>query len=128
MRQPRTVHLLLATSLLAAAACFEPFSARAELEVTVMEVRVPCVGFLGQPQLCLSVQWEGQETPTAFYDEIEGFEFEFGLRQRLLVERLTLKNPPADASSYRYRLLRTIARQEVSVPAVTPLDEPQIDG
>lgn len=128
MRTPRALTTLIAAAILGVAGCAEPFSARAELEVTVMEVRVPCIGLFEQPELCLSVIWPGQRSAQAFHGEIEGFTFELGLRQRLLVERLTVKHPPADASSYRYRLLRAIAVQQVSVPVVTPLDEPQTGG
>jgi hypothetical protein len=124
MRLARSLGLLL-TAVLLPTACLEPFSARAEIEVVVMEARVPCSGFLGQDQTCLLVLWEGKRSTEAFYGDIEGFEFQPGFRQRLLVERLTLNNPPADASSYRYRLLRTIAREEVSGPSATS-DEPQL--
>lgn len=103
-------------------ACDDPFSARAELEMTVMELRVPCMGFLGNPQSCLSVRFEGRTEAEAFYDEIEGFNFVEGIRQRIRVERLTLKHPPADGSSYEYRLLAVLDRMSVVVPVVTPLD------
>lgn len=114
-------HIALAVAVLFTA-CDNPFSARTELELTVMEVRVPCSGFMGEPLSCLSVRWPGETEAQAFYDEIEGFTFVHGVRQRIRVERLTIKYPPADGSSYQYRLLAVLNRTTVVVPVVIPLD------
>ena len=46
-------------------------------------------------------------TPGAFgnfYDRIEGYSHEPGIRNVLRVDRYTIKNPPADASKYAYVL------------------------
>ena len=46
-------------------------------------------------------------TPGAFgnfYDRIEGYSHEPGIRNVLRVDRYTVKNPPADASKYAYVL------------------------
>ena len=46
-------------------------------------------------------------TPSAFgnfYDRIEGYSHEPGIRNVLRVDRYTIKNPPADASKYAYVL------------------------
>lgn len=128
MRLPNLKRTCALVTLAAFLGCAEPFAARAELELTVMEVKTPCTPPFGLPDECLLVRLPGQADATAFYSEIEGFTFDWGVRQLLLVERLTLNNPPQDASSYRYRLLRVIKATRVIVPEVTPLDESRSDG
>lgn len=113
-------HIALAVAILCMA-CDNPFSARTELELTVMEARVRCMGIFGQVESCLSVRWQGKTETEAFYDSIEGFTFVEGQRQRIRVERFTIKNPPADGSSYQYRLLAVLDRTTVVVPVVIPL-------
>jgi hypothetical protein len=65
-----------------------------------------CVGV--GPQTCLLVR----EAPTAawelFYDRIEGFTHVPGTAYTLEVEVTAVPDPPADASSLRYRLLRVL--------------------
>lgn len=43
-----------------------------------------------------------------FYDEIEGYQHEAGIRNILRVKRYTIANPPADASRYAYVLDMTV--------------------
>lgn len=116
MRRLRPVLLGL---LLAPLACDDPFSSRDEVELIVMERLTQCTAwFAPETYPCLSVIELPGEEPRSFYDDIEGFEFEEGVRQRILVARYTLKNPPADASSYEYRLLQVISRQRIYVPVI----------
>lgn len=41
---------------------------------------------------------------------IEGFNFEWGNRYNLVVEKAILKNPPEDGSSVEFRLIRLISK------------------
>lgn len=47
------------------------------------------------------------------YDEIEGFTFEMGYVYDLKVRKVKIINPPADASSFVYRLHRIQRKQQV---------------
>ena len=44
---------------------------------------------------------------------IEGFNFEWGNRYNLVVEKAILKNPPEDGSSVEFRLIRLISKTKV---------------
>jgi Domain of unknown function (DUF4377) len=79
---------------------------------------IACVGAHG-PQLCLQVRelvggdaW-GAWQP--FFDAIEGFVYERGFIYDLAVARREIRNPPADGSSYAYRLLTILSK--VAPPA-----------
>ena len=80
-------------------------------EVIVLEVAADTVECIGEAtQRCLQVRYPGSERWTRFYDSIEGFTHEEGVRYRLEVLRRRVTDPPADASSFRYRLLRVLDR------------------
>lgn len=83
-----------------------------EQDVLVLEVaphRVDCMG--EAPQKCLRVRRENTQEWTNFFDPIEGFVHEDGVRYVLEVERQSVPNPPADGSSFRYRLIRVLERE-----------------
>lgn len=105
-----TISLLAATFLVAGCAP----STGPEEEILMFEVaseRVECVGEM--QQLCLQVREPGETEWELFYDEIEGFTWEEGFRYTLEVARRTVENPPADGSSFQYRLVRVVERDEV---------------
>lgn len=62
------------------------------------------------PQTCMLVK----ETPEAawsyFYDQIEGFDYEEGFNYEILIDEIPVNNPPADASSLRFKLREIIAK------------------
>jgi hypothetical protein len=84
----------------------------AQEEVLLLEVApntVACVGeMVGQ---CIQVRGPGEEEWRIFYDPIEGFERKDGVAYTIEVVRTTVPNPPADGSSYAYRLIRIISEQ-----------------
>lgn len=110
----RTLRLLVAVSALTLSACADLLGVKDIVEFTVMEARVACTGIFDQPETCLLVRMRGEESERLFYEEIEGFEFEPGVRQLIRVERIRIENPPQDGSSYRYRLIEVIARMVAS--------------
>lgn len=63
------------------------------------------------PIECMLVKEEGSDQfqPLAF-EGIDGFTYEKGYDYTLLVEKTTLANPPADASSVTYKLLRIVEK------------------
>jgi len=74
------------------------------------------------PIMCLRVQDEDfpNEWRNLSMSAIEGFEYQIGHRYTLRVRRTILANPPADASSYTYKLL------EINEDRVwPPIDEPK---
>ncbi len=79
--------------------------------------RVECVGVA--PQECYLVRESQDEEYRFFYDEIEGFTFEPGFEFELLVEEITVEDPPADASSMRWVLVEEVSRTAVSPTADT---------
>ncbi|NER13664.1 DUF4377 domain-containing protein [Leptobacterium flavescens] len=79
----------------------------------VNEARVSCMGFV--EQMCYEIQ-ETENLGTDwsfFYDPIEGFDnlYEEGFIYRIVVERTEVHNPPQDASSARYKLVRIISKE-----------------
>lgn len=80
---------------------------------------VECVGVI--PQQCMLVRQTKDGQPEYFYDQIEGFEHELGVTYVLRVGVSDVENPPADASSLRYRLIEI-------VEAVEQIASDQIDG
>ena len=79
------------------------------LVLEVAETRVSCWG--EGPLQCYVVRFGNSGESVAFYDEIRGFEHTPGIRYRLLVERTEVENPPADGSSYAYRLERILSSE-----------------
>lgn len=80
-------------------------------EILTLEVSAETRSCEGEmQQICLQVRAPDEEKWRLFYDTIEGFEHEDGVRYVIEVARRTVPNPPADGSSYAYRLLRTIER------------------
>lgn len=81
-------------------------------DVLTLEVAPHTVDCTGEgPQRCLLVREVGKDEWTRFYDPIAGFEHEPGYGYRLRVERRRVENPPADGSSFEYRLLEVLSRE-----------------
>lgn len=82
-----------------------------EILIRVNSYTETCQG-LAEMQ-CLLIQ-KGEQIGTEeweyFYDSIKGFEYEEGYRYDLDVKITQVVNPPADASSLRYELIRLIRK------------------
>jgi len=59
---------------------------------------------------CLQVRERSSEPWRHFYSTIEGFEYTLGFTYELEVAVYRVRNPPADGSSLRYRLVRQLSR------------------
>ncbi len=81
------------------------------LQWKILHYRIPCQG--EGVQLCYLVSRNGGETEF-FYDQIEGFEYEWGYNYEIVVEKLKVEAPMADASSFSYRLKKQISKEKVS--------------
>ena len=73
---------------------------------------VDCIGVA--PQKCLLIKENPGDDYTYFYDKIEGFEWEEGFEYELRVEITKNSNPPADASSLHYRLVKVVNKTAIS--------------
>lgn len=83
-----------------------------EEEVLVYEVAPYTAECVGEGvQECLVVRKEGEQDWTYFYSQIDGFSYEEGYWYRLLVSRRRVSDPPADASSFEYRLVEVLERE-----------------
>lgn len=72
---------------------------------------------------CYQVKWtEDQKDWEYFYNEIEGFTFELGYLYKLLVSVETISNPPADASSLKYKLIRVLEKEGVCESSISKLE------
>ncbi|GJM34700.1 MAG: hypothetical protein DHS20C18_37010 [Saprospiraceae bacterium] len=81
------------------------------LTLYVAAQRVDCTGV--GPQTCYQTRQSPKEDWTLFYGQIEGFDFEPGYEYQLIVEKTTIPNPPADASSFKYKLKKQVAKTRV---------------
>ncbi|MCK6692717.1 MAG: DUF4377 domain-containing protein [Thermoanaerobaculia bacterium] len=102
---------LLMLSLAACAGASPQQSKEKEMKLKIMHYKVPCTG--ADLQLCYLVSKDGGEAEY-FYDEIEGFEYQWGYNYELLVEQVEVKQPMADASSVSYRLKQEVSKEKVS--------------
>jgi heat shock protein HslJ len=74
----------------------------------VAPARVSCVGV--STQTCLQVRASSDAPWTLLYDGIIGFEPETGYTYRIVVQEVTIANPPADGSSVQRRLVTILSR------------------
>ena len=95
--------------LLSVVACAGPSGPRTDvLTLDVAAARVACQGAFSQE--CYSVRQPSTTNWTLFYDTIEGFDYQSGFEYTIRVERRSVPNPPADGSSFSYRLLAVLRK------------------
>ena len=103
------VHVML---ILILAIPFTVHSSEPEHLGTILHVDsklVDCVGEM--PMKCMLTKKENESDWSLFYDHIEGFNYEKGYRYTLLVNITEVKNPPQDASSIHYQLIKIIKKE-----------------
>ena len=105
-------HFLVFTAVAAtllSAGCNDLFEPRETvLTLDVASARVPCQGAF--PQECFIIRQLPDTNWTGFYDSIDGFDYEPGFEYTIRVARRAVRNPPADASSFVYRLLSILRK------------------
>lgn len=62
------------------------------------------------PMKCLQVKENASGNWTNFYSNIEGFTYEPGYEYVLQVKTEKIANPPADASSIKYTLIKQVSK------------------
>lgn len=86
-----------------------------DMEIVTLFVgpeQVDCVGVA--PQQCLQVRYAPNEDYQFFYSDIQGFDYEPGFDYELLVQKIPVENPPADASSIEWRLVEVVSKTPVT--------------
>lgn len=88
--------------------------------MTVQHYKVPCQG--ESVQLCYLVKTQGQADWEYCYDEIQGFEYEWGYVYTLEVNKTTIDNPPQDGSSIAIKLVKVLKKEAVTGSFELPLN------
>lgn len=84
-------------------------SAQIKTEILIVaDQKISCTGVTKME--CLQVKRLSEEKYSLFYDNIERFNFAAGYFYVLEVQITTVENPPADASKFKYRLKKVLAR------------------
>ena len=78
------------------------------LTLHVAATRAPCYAMM--PTSCLQVREQADQPWQLFYTPIEGFTHEAGYQYVLRVSRRAVPNPPADGSSFAYRLVAVVSK------------------
>jgi hypothetical protein len=79
--------------------------------LTISHYKAPGVG--ESVQLCYVVKKDNGNTQL-FYDQIEGFEYQWGYNYTISVEKEINKAPMADASSFKYKLKKILKKEKVA--------------
>ncbi|WP_067703779.1 DUF4377 domain-containing protein [Nocardia jejuensis] len=80
-----------------------------QFDLYVAEETVPCTGVA--PQECLQVRRDPNAEWELHYGGITGFDFEPGFSYHLVVEQRPWVDPPADAPSFTWHLVRVLSKQ-----------------
>jgi len=78
----------------------------------VADRRADCAGVA--PMKCLQIKKPQDEKWSLFYQNIENFDYVEGYTYILRLRVDTVKNPPADGSSKKYRLKKILSREKTS--------------
>lgn len=89
------------------------FQKSKEKTILIGSFTQPCVAGTMETE-CIQIKWtKDQAEWQNFYGEIEGFTFERGNEYELIVNEEEVKNPPADASSFIYKLVKEVSKTKV---------------
>ena len=82
-------------------------------EVAFSHYKGECFGaFIAR--LCKLDIGAGADNPANFFLTVNGFNYEWGYTHRITVRQEQIPNPPQDAPSVRYELIRIIDKQRVA--------------
>ncbi|RFS23306.1 META domain-containing protein [Chitinophaga silvatica] len=107
--------MLIELAITLATAFMAPVQERQQASRTeiifVRETKVPCTGVA--PMECLQIRKPEDKEWSNLYGNIAGFKYVPGYRYRLRVRVSRVNNPPADASSIQYSLIKILNRTKV---------------
>lgn len=104
--------LLLASSmlvLLAGCQTVKPADTDNTKTFYVDSALADCMGVA--PMKCMKVKENPNDDWQLFYSSIQGFEYQPGFTYTLQVKQFDVPNPPADAPSIRYELVKIIDKK-----------------
>lgn len=107
---------LIISAIILLAGCSTNLKGVDEVNFRVNSYTVDCYGEMeGKCLLIQEGDLIGSEEWELFYyeDSIVGFVHEPGYIYNIVVLRTKIENPPMDASSYRYELLRILSKEKV---------------
>jgi heat shock protein HslJ len=107
----------LSLTLIATAGIGTTVIAQEEQTLYVGPHKAICTGV--GPQWCMLTRQDAAADWTYFYNQIEGFAYEWGTAYELRVAVTEVENPPADASSLRYELVEIISEQPAAEATFT---------
>lgn len=88
--------------------------ATANSEIITMEIKenkADCTGV--GPMKCYLVKYKNSKDWEYFYSGFQNFKYQAGYRYKVQVKRTKLKNVPADASSYKYEVVKVLSKKKV---------------
>lgn len=89
-----------------------------KITLEVNDKRVDCQG-VGRMK-CLQVKFNPKDNWEYFYSAINGFDYEEGYTYKIVVKRTRIENPPQDASTYQYDLIKIIEKKASTNKAILP--------
>lgn len=77
---------------------------------------------------CMQIKWtKDQSEWEHFFGQIEGFNFERGYEYNLVVLEEKIKNPPADAPSVKYKLVKELSKRKVELSTYSDNSKNSLD-
>ena len=87
----------------------------------------PCIAGVMETE-CMQIKWtKDQSEWEHFYGQIEGFNFEKGYEYELIVREEKVENPPADAPSVIYKLVKEVSKRKVDLPTYSDNSKNSLD-
>lgn len=78
----------------------------------------PCQAGVMQKECMLVKNDKNQKEWSNFYENIEGFKYKEGTEYEIVVKEENIKNPPADASSKKFTLVKIISQKTISTTSI----------
>ena len=103
--------IAILTTLLTLAACSSNYKLAAnEEKFYIAATTRPCNAGVMETECILYKASESQAEWHNLYSPIKGFKYEKGFEYELIVKKTTISNPPADASSIQYELIKLLRK------------------
>lgn len=85
-----------------------------EETLTIASETKECSAGIAKMQ-CMLVKKDNTAEWQYFYNHIEGFTYEPGYEYEIIVSKSKIENPPADASSIEYKLVKVISKKLATI-------------